>query len=193
MSDDNKIIGIDVFNERYNACILDLSSGMYKSYTGSATLDSGINRLLNRIENKNIIYISESQLAAKVALIFKDNVTIINQSMISLLNRAGTKRGKELAVFYCNNFEACKKNSLSKSMKNKILIEGESRLTQMEELLDEGENLFENVKLGKKIDFERALELEQAAREFTGQSGEESKKFEKIDDIFNEFEELNKL
>jgi len=193
MNGNNKIVGIDVFNERYNACILDLSNGNIKNYTGSAALNSGINRLLNRIDKKDVIYISESQLAAKIALIFKDNVTIINLTMISLLNSAGTKRGKELATFYCKNFESSKKLSLSKSMKNKILIEGQSRLTQMEKLIDEGESLIESAKLGKKIDFERALDLEQSAREFAGQSSTLSNKIADIEEIIEEFEKLNKL
>ena len=192
MNVNNKIIGIDVFNERYNACILNLSSGNSKNYTGSAVFDSGINRLLNRIDEEDVIYISASQLAAKIALIFKDNVKIINQTMISLLNSAGTKRGKDLAVFYCKHFESSKKLSLSKSMKNKILIEGESRLTQMEKLIDEGESLIESVKLGKKIDFERALDLEQSAREFAGQSGTQSNKMDDIEEVIEEFEKLNK-
>jgi hypothetical protein len=193
MKNKKNIIGIDVYRSRYDACFYDVDTNRRKYYTGSLSNGYGKARLINRINEENRIIINESLLAAELMIRFPGQVILVNDEIISLLGNAKIPRGKKMAAFFIKNFRTNKAEKLSKKMIGNLLIEGEKHVNLQEKIFDDGVDFFDNIIDGKKVDYEKILDLEEASRKFNSHSDVQLNKVEEVERVIEKFEKLNDL
>lgn len=192
MNSEKRIIGIDVFRNRYDACFIEINSKAKKYYTGSLINDYGKDRLIKRFESDDLIIINDCVLAAYLLVNFKNRVIVVENKIVALLVKANISRGVKMAGFFVENFENKKNGYLSKEMKQNLLNEESNLLKSQEELFDKGLNLFDLINDGKNIESGSINELEEKLNNFTNQYGGDNK-INEIEKAIVRFEELQKL
>ncbi len=192
MNDIKRIVGIDVYRERYDACFLNIDTKVSKNYTGSCNSESAKQRLLARVEKDDLILISESKLAAILALRFLKNVIIINTNLIRIFVNANVERGKDMAVFFTKNLANKKNEKLSEKMVNNILIEGKKRFDECERLASLSEDFIDSESRGESIEFSEILAMEEEGRIYANDDVNTTNKIEEILKNLENFEKLNK-
>lgn len=190
MDEIKRIIGIDVYRDHYDACFKDVNNNKTNYYTGSSKSDYGKERLMARIDDKDVIIISESMLAAIFKLKFVDNVKIVNNKLIGIINNANVERGKKIATFYVNNLVNKGRDKLSDKMINNLLIAGDERIKECERLNDISQKFIGEIHNGESVKFSEVLDLEEDGRIYSSCN---KRCTNKIEDIIRQLEEFEKL
>ncbi|MBK5202040.1 MAG: hypothetical protein JJE21_11010, partial [Spirochaetaceae bacterium] len=159
-----RIIGIDVYKDHYDACFQEIDGNKINYYTGSSTSDYGKQRLMARIDEYDMIIISESMFAAILSLRFVDRVKIVNNNFITIISKADVERGKKMATFFTNNLVNKKDDKLSDKMINNLLVAGEQRVNECERLNDLSQELISKISRDESVDFSDVLDLEEGGR-----------------------------
>lgn len=190
MDEIKRIIGIDVYRDHYDACFKEVNNNNTNYYTGSCKSDYGKERLMARIDDKDVIIISESMLAAIFKLKFVDNVKIVNNKLIGIINNANVERGKKIATFYVNNLVNKGRDKLSDKMIKDLLIAGDERIKECERLNDISQKFIGEIHNGESVKFSEVLDLEVDGRIYSSCN---KRGTNKIDDIIRQLEEFEKL